>query len=111
MVNPKELAERYFETVRSRDIDRFVALYTEDASFVYPDGREAKGAAAIRERQAVVFAAKPPSPSPQSMIAGERCVAVELAAKLPDGAVRRMANFFYFNADGLIERQRVYRQG
>lgn len=110
-MDPKELAERYFETVRSRDIDRFVALYTEDASSIYPDGREAKGAAAIRARQAAVYAAMPPSPSPQSMIAGDRCVAVEMEATLPDGAVRRMANFFYFNADGLIERQRVYRQG
>lgn len=110
-MNPKELAERYFATVRSRDIDRFVALFAEDASFIYPDGREAKGHAAIRERQSAVFAAKPPSPSAQSMIAGENSVAVELEAALPDGAVRHMANFFYFNADGQIERLRVYRQG
>ncbi len=109
-MTPEQLAERYFATVRSRDIDRFVALYAEDASFIYPDGREAKGVAAIRERQSAVYAAQPPSPSPQSMIVGNNCVAVELEAALPDGSVRRMANFFYFDAKGLIERQRVYRQ-
>lgn len=110
-MTPTQLAERYFATVKMRDADAFAALYTEDASMIYPDGREAKGRAAIRAAQAAVYAGAPPTPTPKSMIAGERCVAVELEAQLPDGRILLMANFYYFNAEGLIERQRVYRRG
>ena len=111
-MTPKELALRYFETVKTRDVERFAALFIEGASMIYPDGREAKGRAAIREHQATVYAsATPPTPYPQSMIEGEASVAVELEAHLGDGRVFNMANCFYFNAEGLIERLRVYRRG
>jgi ketosteroid isomerase-like protein len=111
-MTPTELALRYFETVKTRDVDRFVALFAEDASMIYPDGREAKGRAAIREHQAPVYSsASPPTPEAQSIIAGDGSAAVEVAARLPDGRVFNMANCFYFNADGLIERLRIYRRG
>lgn len=109
-MNPQELAQRYFATVRSRDLDAFVALFTEDASFIPPHGRELNGHAAIREHQAMTFAGSPPTPSPQSMILGDRSAAVEVEVRQPDGRVIYVANCFYFDAQGLIERLRVYRR-
>src|ERR1700740_156624 len=102
-MTPTELALLYFETVKARDIGRFIALFTEDASMIYPDGREAKGRAAIRDHQAPVFASgNPPTPEAQSIIAGDKSAAAEVAARMPDGRVFNMANCFYFTADGLI---------
>ncbi len=47
-------------------------------------------------RPVVLFAAMSPSPTQLAVIAGE--------ARLPDGTVRRTANFFHFNGQGRIER-------
>jgi ketosteroid isomerase-like protein len=44
-VRPTELADRYFASVRARDIDNFIALFADDATFVRPDGREVSGIA------------------------------------------------------------------
>jgi hypothetical protein len=55
-----------------------------------------------------LFAAMSPSPTPLAVIAGARGVATEIEARLPDGTVRRTANFFHFNSEGLIERLSVY---
>src|SRR5262249_31760706 len=54
-VNPKSVAERYFAAIRSRNIEDLMALYAEDATFVLPNGKEAKGIAAIRELHQSVF--------------------------------------------------------
>jgi hypothetical protein len=45
------------------------------------------------------------------MIVGENAAAVELNVHLPDGRVFHVVNCFYFNAEGLIARLRVYRSG
>ena len=108
---PTELADRYFTSVRACDIDGFIALFAEDATLVRPDGRELSGIAAIREMELGVFAVSPPKPSPVAIVAGENSIAVELHVRLPDGTVRRMANFFHLNAQGRIQRLSIYRQG
>jgi uncharacterized protein (TIGR02246 family) len=110
-MQPIELAERYFASVRARDIEGFSALFAEDAVFVRPDGIRLSGLAAIREMEAGVFAAGPPTPAPEVMVAGANAVAVEINVRLADGGVRRMANFFHLNAEGKIQRLSVYRQG
>jgi len=46
-----------------------------------------------------------------AVIAGAHGVATEIEARLPDGTVRRTANFFHFNGEGLIERLSVYARG
>jgi ketosteroid isomerase-like protein len=38
-MKPTDLAERYFASVRVRDIESFIALFAEEATFTTPDGR------------------------------------------------------------------------
>jgi ketosteroid isomerase-like protein len=110
-VAPGDVAQRYFECIRSRDIDGLVRLYAEDATFTLPDGRQFAGASAIRQMHAGVFAATAPVPTPLDMIVGDRAVAVEIEAQLPDGSSRRTANFYHLNSDGKIDRLNVYMRG
>jgi ketosteroid isomerase-like protein len=109
-VNPAELPDHYFPSVRDRDIDRFIELFAEDATMNLPDGRELSGAPAIREFELRVFAASPPVPTPVAVVAGENAVAVEIEVRLPDGTVQRVANFFHLNGEGRIQRLSVYRK-
>jgi ketosteroid isomerase-like protein len=110
-VTPSELPQRYFECIRARDIDALIALYDEEASFVLPNGREFQGVGAIREMQLGVFAAGAPFPTPIAIVVGENAVAAEIEAKLPDGSVRRTANFWQLTGDGRIRRLSVYTRG
>ena len=105
------VAERYFAAVRARDIDAFMALFTEDAVFVLPDGGTLTGAGAIREMELETFSGAAPMPSPAAIVAGERGAAVEIDVDLPDGRRVRMADFFHLNGEGLIQKISVYRQG
>ncbi len=110
-MNPTDVTERYFASVRARDLDGLVALYAEDACFTLPNGREFNGIDAIREMHRSVFAAGGPSPTPLASIADAGSIAVEIEARLPDGTVRRTANFYYLNAAGRIQRLSVYMRG
>lgn len=105
------LADRYFEIIRDRDIDRLVSLYADDAVLTLPNGKKFEGIAAIIAFQMDVFERGAPYPTPVSCIAGESEIAVEVSARLPDGSVRSTANFFYTNEDGRISRLSIYGQG
>jgi ketosteroid isomerase-like protein len=102
------LVDRYFAHMRERNLEGLAKLFAEDATFTLPDGRELSGVAAIREMYTKLFAATPPSPMPLAVIAGPHGVATEIEARLPDGTVRRTANFFHVDSEGLIERLSVY---
>jgi ketosteroid isomerase-like protein len=93
-MRPSEIAEHYFPSVRARDIERFMALFVEDAVMILPDGRVVAGAAAIREMEQAVFDTGAPMPEPTGTVIGERSVAVEIDVHLPNGAVMKAANFF-----------------
>lgn len=110
-MNPADITERYFASVRARDLDGLVALYAEDACFTLPNGREFNGIDAIREMHRSVFAASGPNPTPLKSIAGPGSIAVEIEARLPDGTVRRTANFYYLNEAGRIQALSVYMRG
>jgi hypothetical protein len=110
-MNPIDVTLQYFASVRARDLDGLIALYAEDACFILPNGREFNGIDAIREMHRSVFAAGGPNPTPLASIAGASSVAVEIEARLPDGALRRTANFYYLNAEGRIQRLSVYMRG
>jgi ketosteroid isomerase-like protein len=110
-MNPADVTERYFASIRARDLDGLVALYAENACFILPNGREFNGVEAIREMHRSVFAAGGPMPTPLASIAGASSIAVEIEARLADGTVRRTANFYYLNAAGRIERLSVYMRG
>lgn len=99
-MHPIELADRYYASVRERNIDKFIALFADDAIFVLPDGREISGAPTIREMELRAFAAGPPTPTPVVKIASENSIAVELQVRLPNGTVLRMAAFFQLNGEG-----------
>lgn len=107
-MNPQRVIERYFESIRARDIDALSALYADDATFHLPNGNSFAGIAAIRDMHLGVFAAGSPFPNPVSQVIAEASAAVEIEARLADGSIRHTANFFYLNADGRIQRISVY---
>src|SRR5688572_18728553 len=96
-MSPDEVADRYFEVVRNRDVEGLVALYADDAQITLPNGMQVVGAEAIRAFQTDVYARGAPYPTPGPRITGPSEIAVEIKAKLPDGSVRSTANFFYIN--------------
>jgi ketosteroid isomerase-like protein len=100
--------DRYFAHMRERNLDGLAKLFAENATFTLPDGRELSGVAAIQEMYTKLFAAMSPSPTQLAVIAGAHGVATEIEARLPDGTVRRTANFFHFNGQGRIERLSIY---
>jgi hypothetical protein len=108
MMDATQLAQLYFAHMRSRNIEGLAKLFAADAVFTLPDGRELSGVPAIHEMYRMLFAATAPSPTPLTVIAGSQAVATEIEARLPDGSVRRTANFFHFNDEGLIRRLSVY---
>lgn len=110
-MSPQDVADRYFEAVRNKDIDGLVALYADDGEITLPNGVQVAGKEAIRAFQSDVYARGAPYPTPGRLITGASEIAVEIKAKLPDGSVRSTANFFYLNAAGQIQRLSVYAQG
>jgi hypothetical protein len=110
-MNPADVTERYFASIRARDLDGLSALYAENARFTLPNGREFNGVDAIREMHRTVFAAGGPIPTPLKSIAGANSIAVEIEARLPDGTVRRTANLYYLDAAGRIQELSVYMRG
>jgi hypothetical protein len=107
-LNSTELADRYFAHMRERNIEGLTKLFAADALFTLPDGRELSGVTAIHEMYRKLFAATAPAPTPLAVIAAVDGIATEIEARLPDGTVRRTANFFHFNSEGLIKRLSVY---
>jgi len=111
-VTSTDIADRYFASVRARDIEAFMTLFAEDATVITPDGRQHAGAAAIRTMENAVFAsANPPTPTPGRIIATDHSFAVEIEIQLASGACLRMGSFYQINSTGLIQRLSVYRQG
>jgi uncharacterized protein (TIGR02246 family) len=108
---PTELADRYFASVRARDIDGFIALFAEDAIFIRPDGIQLSGKKAIREMELGVFTTGAPTPTRVASVACDIGIAVEVHVRLSDGTIRHMANFFQLTGAGLIQRLSIYRQG
>ncbi len=109
-MDPNQVAERYFASVRARDIEAFMALFASDATFILPDGRVVTGQADIREVESTVFEKGAPFPTPTTIVANRDTVAVQIDVRLPSGSVMRTANFFHLNDDGLIKLLSVYRQ-
>lgn len=109
-MTPAQVADRYFQCVLARDLEGLVALYAEDADVVLPDGRTFAGVEAIRRMYEGIFARTAPVPTPGPKVVGEKVAAVEIQARVSDGAIRRTANFFHLNNAGLLQRLRVYEQ-
>lgn len=106
-----DLVDRYFAHMRGRDLEGLAGLFAEDATAVFPDGREVAGLAAISAMYQHIFNAGAPTPTPLSTIAGPGGAAVEIEARLPDGTSRRTANFFHLGPDGRIVQLSVYKRG
>lgn len=109
--DPADVATRYFDAIRARELDALCALFTAEAVMVLPDGRELAGIEAIRGMYTYLFGAGAPVPTAVATVVGPDSAAAEIEARLPDGSVRRTANFFHLDASGLIVRLSVYRRG
>lgn len=110
-MNLQDRVERYFGHVRDRDLEGLSTLFAEEAVVILPDGRELVGLAAIRGMYQQLFGSGAPSPTPLGTILGEGAAATEIEARLPDGSIRRTANFFRFDAEGRVIGMNVYRRG
>lgn len=108
---PTETTSRYFASIRAQDLEALAQLYAEDGVLTLPDGREIAGRDAILEVQKGIFAAASPLPSTSDPVVTGNIAAVQVQAHLPDGNVRRTANFFTLADDGRIQRLSIYRQG
>lgn len=106
-----DIADRYFACIKAKDIDGLLDLYADEATFTLPNGREFQGKDAIREMHLSVFAAGAPIPTTVMEVVGTDAIAVEIEARLPDGSVRRTANFYQISGDGRIARLGVYMRG
>lgn len=110
--DPGATVDAYFAAVRAKDIDGWMALFAEEATYTLPNGAVYEGKPAIREIQQSVFASGGPFPTPSGRITGSEGIAVEVSAALPDGSVRRTSNVYRFNEAGKISSLSVYmRQG
>lgn len=109
--DPNTVVDRYFETVRAKDIDAWMALFAEDASYTLPNGSQYQGKPAIREFQQNVFGHGGPYPTPGNRIVGGNGIAVEVEARLPDGTTRNTVNVYGFDEAGKIRSLSVYMRG
>lgn len=107
-MSDSSLANQYFSSVKNRDLDSLCALYVNEAQLVLPDGRELFGVEAIRDMYRGLFASQAPSPNPIHVVVSEQSVAAELEIHLPNGDIRRTANFFHLDDAGLIKRLSIY---
>jgi hypothetical protein len=111
MSKQEELVHSYFSKIRNRDLEGLLSFFATSAVLKLPDGREFSGVSAIREMYRGLFAAQAPSPTPLAVIVGTDAMATEIEARLPDGTLRRTANFFYLDPEGRIQRLTIYSRG
>jgi 3-hydroxyisobutyrate dehydrogenase-like beta-hydroxyacid dehydrogenase len=107
-VDPTATVDRYFAAVRAKDIDALMSIYAEDAHLTLPNGKTAKGKAAIRETHLGVFASGSPFPTPIARIVGSEGIAVEIETVLPDASVRKTTNHYRFDDSGMIRSLGIY---
>lgn len=110
-VDPNATVDAYFDAVRAKDIDAWMALFAEDASYALPNGQSFQGKPAIREFQQMVFGSGSPVPHPSARFVGAEGIAVEIEAHLPDGSVRNTTNHYRFDGSGQIASLTVYMRG
>jgi len=109
--DPDAVVDRYFEAVRAKDIDAWMALFAEDATYTLPNGCQYEGKPAIREFQQNVFGHGGPYPTPGNRIVGSSGIAVEVETRLTDGAARYTVNVYGFDEAGKIRSLSVYMRG
>ncbi len=109
--DPNATVDRYFEAVRAKDLDAWMALFAEDATYALPNGKTFQGKAAIREFQQMVFGSGSPFPTPGTRFISPAGIAVEIEAQLPDGGVRQTTNHYRFDDSGKIASLTVYMRG
>jgi hypothetical protein len=107
----RETVEAYVAAVKARDLDGFVSLFADDATYTVPNGKTMRGPAEIREFQTMVFSAGQPSPTATGWIVAPDAVAVEIDARLPDGSVRQTTNHYRFDEAGRIASLNIYARG
>jgi len=110
-VSYQQQADDYFAAMRAQDVAGLVALFAEDGTFIWPDGRCITGHAAIRATYERLFAMPGNNPVAGPLMQGPRCAAAEVHSRLPDGSARRTVNVFDFDGEGLITRMASYRRG
>lgn len=103
--------DQYFSSIRQRDIASLMALFAPDAVMFLPNGTELAGPEAIRGLFLRLFASQSPMPQPIVTFADRSGAASEIETQLPDGTLRRTANFYHFDSAGRIRRLSHYARG
>ncbi len=109
--DPDSVADAYFAAVRAKDIDAWMDLFADDATYTLPNGSQFQGKQAIREFQTTVFGANAPFPTPVTRYYRKDGLAVEVEARLPDGTVRSTVNSYRFDEAGKIRSLAVTMRG
>jgi uncharacterized protein (TIGR02246 family) len=109
--DPNATIDAYFAAVRAKDIEAWMALFTEDATYAVPNGQLFQGKPAIREFQQMVFDSGSPFPDSGARFVAPDAMAVEIEARLPDGSVRQTTNHYRFDDSGKIRSLTVYMRG
>jgi ketosteroid isomerase-like protein len=108
MIDRQGLAARYFQAMRDKDLPTLRTLFAADAVLSVPDGRSFQGIEAICGWFEQLFASVAPSPTCVAELATPRAIAAEIETALPNGTVRRTANFFDIDERGLVKGLRTY---
>lgn len=106
MTEGRELADRYFSAIRSRDHDAVAAVFSPDAELITPTGTYVgpDEIAGFYRESAFAFDDLDPAPGP-FLVDGDR-LAVEIDLRM-GGTTNRVADFFTFDDAG-IRRLAVY---
>jgi hypothetical protein len=104
---PEAVARLYLDRVIGRDADGLAALYAPDGYLDLPNGARI-GAPAVRDFYTALFARGGPVPTPTNFIGDKRRCAVELVARMPDGAAQLAIDCFEIDESGRIASLIVY---
>jgi ketosteroid isomerase-like protein len=105
-VDPAAVATRYFDAIRSHDVDGIKAVFAEDAELVSAGGT-VTGRDAIADFYAsTAFKVDDLSPNPGAFVVDGDRLAVEIDLTM-GGAQHRVADFFEIR-DGQVQRLVIY---
>lgn len=110
-MTPQDIADRYFSAMVRQDLEALLALFTEDGTIVWPDGRAIAGKSAIREAYTAMLTRPTNNPAPGPLMVGPESFSTQVESRLQNGETRRTINVFRLGEDGLVTRMDSYKQG
>jgi hypothetical protein len=102
------LLRRYFASVKARDIDMLMQLYSPHGRLQLASGQQIVGRAALRGFFEKLFAHSPPSPEPVRILGSGLSWVAQLEIGLHSGATQRVLDLFTLTEAGEIAELAIY---